>query len=163
MAKIDIIRNTYGGLEYLQNALEYVSDDRALYRGGFGVDPYNCSNAYDQMLLTRKYFNKTSGNPLVHIVIAYNDEVKDIAVAAEYGRKCAMYFAGKFQLLYCTHLKDTLCGSLHTHIIINSVSYVNGQMIVTGWEEMNAYCQYVAQVTGQKCWFYFDNKAVYNV
>ena len=29
MAKIDIIRNTYGGLEYLLNALAYVSDDRA--------------------------------------------------------------------------------------------------------------------------------------
>lgn len=30
MAKIDIIRNTYGGLEFLLNALAYVSDDRAL-------------------------------------------------------------------------------------------------------------------------------------
>lgn len=34
------------------------------------------------MLMTRQYFNKVSGNPLVHIVIAYNDQVKDIAIAA---------------------------------------------------------------------------------
>ena len=163
MAKIDVIRNTYGGLEYLQNALDYVSDDRALYRGGYGVNPYDYNMAYNQMLYIRQYFNKVSGNPLVHIVIAYNDQVKDIAVAAMYGQKCAMFFAGKYQVLYCTHHKDTNCGSMHTHIIINAVSYVKGQMIVTGWEEMNAYCQYVAKVTGQKCWFYFDNKANYNI
>ena len=151
MAKIDIIRNTYGGLDYLQNALAYVSDERALYRGGYGVDPYNYTRAYDQMLIVRKWFNKLSGNPLVHIVIAYNDQVKDIAVAAVYGQKCAMYFAGKFQVLYCTHLKDTDCGSIHTHIIINSVGYQNAQMITTGYEEMAFFCEYVTAVTGQKC------------
>ena len=162
MAKIDIIRNTYGGLEYLLNALAYVSDDRALYRGGYGVNPYDYTKAYNQMLMTRQYFNKVSGNPLVHIVIAYNDQVKDIAVAAMYGQKCAMYFTGKYQVLYCTHLKDTDCGSIHTHIIINAVGYHSGQMITTGYEEMAFFCEYVAKVSGQKCWFYFDNKAVYN-
>lgn len=162
MAKIDIIRNTYGGLDYLENALAYVSDTRSLYRGGFGVDPYNYKHAYDQMLITRKYFNKVSGNPLVHIVIAYNDKVKELAVAAEYGKKCAEFFAGKYQVLYCTHLKDTTCGSMHTHIIINAVSYHNGQMITTGYNEMFFFCEYVAKVTGQKCQFYFDNKAIYN-
>lgn len=29
MAKINVIRNTYGGLEYLQRALNYVTDTRA--------------------------------------------------------------------------------------------------------------------------------------
>ncbi len=162
MAKIDIVRNTYGGLEYLQNALYYVSDERSLYRGGFGVNPYNYEEAYDQMLMTRQYFNKVSGNPLVHIVIAYNNQVKDLEVAAGYGKKCAEYFAGKYQVLYCSHLKDTTCGSIHTHIIINAVSYQNGQMITTGYQEMNIFCEYVAKVTGQKCWFYFENKANYN-
>ena len=133
MAKINIIRNTYGGLEYLLNALAYVSDGRALYRGGLGVNPYDYKKSYIQMLIVRKWFNKLSGNPLVHIVIAYNDQVKDIAVAAMYGQKCAMYFADKYQVLYCTHLKD-----------------------------MAFFCEYVAKVTGQKCWFYFDNKAIYN-
>ena len=114
------------------------------------------------MLITRQYFNKVSGNPLVHIVIAYNDKVKDIAVAAMYGQKCAMYFTGKYQVLYCTHLKDTDCGSIHTHIIINAVGYHSGQMITTGYEEMAFFCEYVAKVSGQKCWFYFDNKADYN-
>lgn len=161
MAKIDVIRNTYGGLEYLHNALNYVSGNRALFVGGYGVNPYDSNMAYDQMMRTRQYFGKISGNPLVHIVIAYDDSVKDINTAARFGQQCAEYFASKFQVLYCTHEKDFQCGNFHTHIIINSVSYINGQMIQTGFNEMNAYCNYVTQITGQKTQFYFENKAIY--
>lgn len=161
MAKIDIIRNTYGGVNYLQNAVDYVSDERTLYKGGFGVTPYDTAMAYDQMLMTRQYFGKVSGNPLVHIVVAYNNSVKDISTAARFGQQCANFFSSRFQVLYCTHEKDFHCGRFHTHIIINSVSYINGQMIQTGFDEMKAYCNYVTKVTGQKSWFYFDNKAIY--
>ena len=161
MAKINVIRNTYGGLEYLQRALNYVTDTRAMYGNGFGVNPYNTSNAYDPMLAVKRYYGKTSGNPLVHIVIAYDDSVKDINTAAYYGYKGARFFADCFQVLYCTHEKDFHCGHFHTHIIINSVSYVNGQMLQTGYDEMNSYCNFITKLTGQKSWFYFDNKAVY--
>lgn len=94
------------------------------------------------------------------LVVAYNGSVKDIDTAASYGQQCAQFFSSRFQLLYCTHEKDVNCGHFHTHIIINAVSYINGQMIQTGYGEMKAYCDYVAQVTGQKSWFYFDNKAI---
>lgn len=162
MAKIDVIRNTYGGLDYLQNALNYVSDSRAICGGGYGVNQYDPNMAYNQMLAVKGYYGKTSGNTLVHIVIAYDDSVKDINTAARFGQQCAQFFASKFQVLYCTHEKDFQCGNFHTHIIINSVSYINGQMIKTGFDEMNAYCNYVTRVTGQKSWFYFDNEAIYN-
>lgn len=161
MAKIIIIRNTYGGTEYLLNALEYVSDARALYRRGFGVNPYNYEEAYDQMLIVREYFGKASGNPLVHIVIAFNDEVKDLETATEYTQKCASYFSSMYQVLYCTHMKDTHCGSMHAHLVINSVSYLNGKMITTGYEEMYFFNEHVSEVTGQKFTFEFDNKALY--
>ena len=161
MAKIDVIRNTYGGTTYLKNALNYVTDSRALYGGGYGVNPYDANMAYDQMMQTRRFFGKTSGNPLVHVIVAYNSDVKDVRTAALYGQQCAAYFAQRFQLLYCTHAKDFQCGSFHTHIIINAVSYLNGQMIQTGYTEMNDYCKFVSKVTGQRSSFYFDNKATY--
>ncbi|MDD6058852.1 MAG: hypothetical protein PUB97_00510 [Ruminococcus sp.] len=82
MAKIDVIRNTFGGVNYLQNAVNYVTDERALYGGGYGVNPYDSNTAYNQMMLTRQYFGKVSGNPLVHIVIAYDGSVRDIQTAA---------------------------------------------------------------------------------
>lgn len=159
MAEINVIRNTYGGMEYLRNALEYVSDERSLCRGGYGVDPYDTDRAYEQMIATRRYFGKVSGNPLVHVVIAYDKSVTDLSTAVQNGFLCARYFAYKYQVLYCTHEKDTSCGSFHTHLIINAVSYVNGQMISTGFKEMNDFCSYVTEITGQKSWFYFDNKA----
>lgn len=161
MAKIKVIRNTYGGLEYLQNAVNYVTDERALYKVGYGVTPYDTSMAYNQMLATRQYFGKVSGNPLVHIVIAYNKDVKDLDTASRYGQKCAEFFATRFQVLCCTHSRDFHCGYLHTHIVINSVSFINGRMITTRYDEMNAYCNYVAQITGQNTQFYFENKATY--
>lgn len=159
MAQIDVIRNTYGGLSYLRRALNYVSDDRALNGWGYGVNPYSVNMAYSQMLATRRYFGKVSGNPLVHIVIAYDISVKDLATAAMYGEYGAKYFADRYQVLYCTHEKDFEYGYFHTHIIINSVSYVNGYMIQTGYEEMLAYCKYLEGIIGQKCSFSFDNKA----
>ena len=159
MAKINVIRNTQGGLNYLQNALNYVGDDRAINCSGYGVTPYDPAMAYDQMLATKQYFGKTSGNPLVHIVIAYNSSVKDTATAASYGQQIASYFASGFQVLYCTHAKDFTCGFYHTHLIINSVSFINGKMIQTGYDEMKVFCDYVQRVTGQKCSFYFDNKS----
>ena len=159
MAEIKIIRNTYGGMEYLHNSLGYISDERSLCRGGYGVDPYDYDRAYEQMLAIRQYFGKVSGNPLVHIIIAYDSSITDLETAAQNGMLCAQYFSYKYQLLYCTHEKDTFCGSFHTHIIINAVSFFNGQMISTGFEEMKDFCSYVIQITGQKCWFYFDNKA----
>lgn len=161
MARIDVIRNTYGGSQYLQNALNYVSDSRAMCGGGYGVNPYNPNAAYDQMIAVKRYYGKTSRNPLVHIVIAYDNSVKDIDIAAYYGEQGARFFAGRFQVLYCTHEKDFHYSHFHTHIIINSVSYINGQMIQTGFNEMNTYCNFITKLTGQKSWFYFDNKAVY--
>ncbi|WP_294412857.1 relaxase/mobilization nuclease domain-containing protein [uncultured Ruminococcus sp.] len=162
MANIIVIRNTYGGTEYLQNALAYVSDNRAYYQGGIGVDPYDPNIAYKQMLFTRQYFDKVGGNPLVHFVIAYNDKITDIEQAANFTEKCAKLLGANFQILYCTHYKDTYCGCLHGHIVANSVSFKNGMMIRTGHAEMQAFCDQVSAITGQKCRFFFENKAVYS-
>ena len=162
MAQVDVIRNTYGGLGYLRNALNYVTDERALNVWGYGVNPYDVNMAYNQMLATRQYFGKVSGNPLLHIVIAYDITVQDLATAARYGDFGARFFAERFQLLYCTHEKDFEYGHFHTHIIINAVSFVDGYMIQSGPEEMRAYCDYLETMIGQKCDFEFDNKATYN-
>lgn len=95
--------------------------------------------AYNQILAVKGYYGKASRNPLVHIIVVYDDGVKDINTSTRFSQQCAQFFASKFQVLYCTHKKDFQCGNFHTHIIVNSVSYINGQ----------------------KNWFYFDNKADY--
>lgn len=111
------------------------------------------------MTAVKIYYNKRSGNPLIHIVISYGSEVKDIETAVSYGKKCAEYFASDYQIKYSTHKKDAGCSSYHTHIVINSVSYKDGHMFNSGYDNMNSFCEYVADVTGQKTQLHFKNKA----
>lgn len=77
MANIDVIRNTYGGMCYLENAIQYVQDERANYLDSFGVSAYSLPMAMNQMVATRRYFGKVSGNPLVHVVISYDSSVTE--------------------------------------------------------------------------------------
>lgn len=158
MARIVIIRNTYGGVEYLKRVLNYVRDGRALSGGGYGVDPYDPEIAYNQMMQIRRYFNKISGNPLVHIVVAYSQDLNSLEQATIYGDAIARMFADRFQVLYCTHHYDNNCDWYHTHIIVNSVSYINGAMIETGYDEMSSFSNIVSRLLGEYCQFYFDNK-----
>ena len=41
MANIDVIRNTYGGMRYLENAIQYVQDERANYLDSYGVSKHS--------------------------------------------------------------------------------------------------------------------------
>ena len=102
--------------------MNYIRDERAISGGAYGVDPFDPAVAYDQMMWTRRYFGKTSGNPLVHIVIAYTKKIESLEEAAKYSDAIARMFADRFQLMYCTHFYDNNCDWFHTHLIVNAVS-----------------------------------------
>ena len=58
--------------------------------------------------MVKKYFGKTSGNPVFHFVVVYNAKNTwgDNYERAEYfSRSIAMYFADRYQLVYCVHKK----------------------------------------------------------
>ena len=77
MVVMDVIRDTQGGLKYLRNACEYLEDEeKSVYTGGFGVNPYNVNQTYKQMVSIRQYFEKTSGNPLMHFIISFDEAVQ---------------------------------------------------------------------------------------
>lgn len=83
MANIDVIRNTYGGTRYLENAIQYVQDERPNYLDSYGVSKHSLPKAMNQMVATRRYFGKDSGNPLVHVIISYDSSVTDLEQAAQ--------------------------------------------------------------------------------
>lgn len=157
MVTIKVKRNTYGGEEYLHDACKYVANpDRAIDVGGYGVAPYNADNAFDQMMINKAYFGKTSGNPLVHVIVSYDSSVVDNESACKLSQQCAGYYADNYQVLYCTHKKDRGCSHYHTHMVINSVSCNNGMMFNSSIENMNHFRSHVSQITGQKCRLYFE-------
>ena len=74
MVTVKLIRNTYGGEDYLAHLCPYVRNgEKAVYLEGNGVSPYHADAAYDQMMAVKRYFGKTSGNPLAHFVVSFDD------------------------------------------------------------------------------------------
>lgn len=58
MAKIIVKRGMPGDDTHLGNALDYVSDGRALMIGGNGVDYTDPNEAYRQMNAVKEYYEK---------------------------------------------------------------------------------------------------------
>lgn len=159
MARIKVIRNTYGGTNYLWNGCRYIyNPEKAIAVGGYGVNPYNYIDAYNQMLTCKEYFFKTSGNPLAHIIVSFGASVTNSAMAWNLSQQCAAYFAPYYQVYYCLHNKDAGCSNYHTHLLINSVNYINGNMISTGTETMLPFTNFITTITGERSNYYYPTK-----
>ena len=152
MVNVIMIRNTYGGLEYLRNGCFYVTNHaRAIAPGGFGVNYTDAVACYNNMLEVKNFYHKTSDNPLLHIVVSYSDNVTDISTATRLSARIVSFFNG-YQYVYCTHEKDRECSCFHMHLVINSVSYLDGKLISSWIGYMQHFCAHVAAITGQKTW-----------
>ena len=158
MAVIKVIRNTYGGVEYIQNACQYIHNSKYMKCcSGFGVCANDYMKAAAEMILVRRFFHKESGNPLFHIVIAFDDTIKDEELAWSYLVTIASFFAPTNQVYFAMHGKDENCPHLHGHLVVNSVSYVNGKMFNTD-EEIPVFKHIVEETIGQKCKMAYADK-----
>lgn len=159
MVYVKLIRHTYGGLEYLKNAIFYLGDkEERKGVGGYGANPYNLHRAYEQMRYIRIYYNKLSGNPLIHLIVSYDECVQDAETACEYTRKIAKYLGDSYQLLWAVHKLNHGVSQYHAHIVTNSVGYKNGLMFHSGRKEMKMFCNYVSNITRSECRFFFEKE-----
>ena len=71
MGILKVIRNTDDGLQYMYNALNYVLYGHTDYDERYSLNT-DIDNAYEQFLLVKKYFYKTSGNPVFHFIVVYD-------------------------------------------------------------------------------------------
>lgn len=160
MVGVIVKRNTYGGEEYVRNACRYVTNpSKAIAVYGCGVDYTSAENCYKNMMAVKSYFRNTSGNPLLHIIVSYDENVKDIKTACEMSKKCAGYFDFKYQNIFCTHEKEHGNSKFHTHILVNSVAYTDGKLINSWVGNMNDFCDHVEMVTGRRTRLYIKNGA----
>lgn len=156
MVVMDVIRDTQGGLKYLRNACEYLEDEeKSVYTGGFGVNPYNVNQTYKQMVSIRQYFDKTSGNPLMHFIISFDEVVQKEDDAIMFTKNLASFFSSRHQVLYCVHYKPRNCSLYHAHIIINAVSFVNGMMYNSSAAEINMYANYATELLCRRVRWHF--------
>lgn len=125
----------------IDNAINYVTkkektEERLLT--GKDCDP-NC--AIDDMKATKELWGKTDGRQYKHFMISYH---KDEKITHEKAHELAVEFANEnfknFEVVIATH-KDK--EHVHTHFIVNSVSFVDGkkfQQSKKEYERLKEYC-----------------------
>lgn len=161
MVHVKLIRDTFGGLKYLENAITYPmrqkpdDSDKLCGIGGYGVDPMHLDLAYRQMHRIKACYGKTSGNPLIHFMISLDKNTKTAKNTCDIADKIARFYMGRFQVLWCVHQKARLDSDFHIHVFINSVSYVNGLMFHSGFSELNYLKKYIENLTKQTVFLHY--------
>ena len=108
------------------DAIDYVAKEYKTEEKRY-VTGINCTpeNARDNMMITKRTWQKLSGNSAYHGYQAFrpNEVMPDIA--HEIGVKLAERLWGdRFEVVVATHIDR---GHIHNHFVLNSVSFVDGK------------------------------------
>ncbi|MEE3403252.1 MAG: relaxase/mobilization nuclease domain-containing protein [Acutalibacteraceae bacterium] len=144
---VKFIRHSDAGMPYLWNMCFY-GREREISRGGFGLNPYDPETAYSQMEAVKRYFNQTSTNPLIHIVVSFDGWTDNAEFAMKNAPAIAAFFKDHYQLIWMVHPADPDSSHFHMHILLHSVNLQNGKLFHSGPYEMNAFCYHVKSITG---------------
>ncbi len=144
----------------MRNVVDYVIRGHSDKDHSFSPN-VDLSEAYNQFYMVRQYFGKTSGNPVFHFIVSFSanstwgDNYKR---AADFSRSIASYFADRYQVIGSVHKKHRYnkygnCVSIyHAHILINSVSYVDGKMFAGNKSDIYSFSEHLKLVTGDEKW-----------
>ena len=112
--------------QHLQNALEYIQNPDKTEKL-FLVGSVNClpETAFDQMMDTKKLFQKTNKRQGYHIVLSLKPGEGTPEVAFDMARRFTEEFLGdRYEAVFAVHIdKD----HIHSHIVWNSVSLLDGR------------------------------------
>ena len=157
MVVMKVKRDTNGGLKYLRNAIEYLeNDEKSLFTAGFGVNPNIIEDTFKHMVKVREYFSKVSGNPMIHFIISFDENVVTANDAILLASQISQFFDNDYQNLWCIHFKQHGCSNFHMHLVINSVNYNHGKMYHSSYDEVQRFADYVAMITNRKVRWLFE-------
>lgn len=111
---------------HLENAIRYILAPKKT-QGGRYVSAVNCQpeRAFRQMVSTKEDFGKTDKRQGYHIIISFEEERLDPAVAFEIVGKFVDEFLGTgYEAVYAVH--DNTAHT-HGHILFNSVNCITGK------------------------------------
>ena len=145
------IRNVKQTRGSMAGAMGYVAkDEKTLWKGISLVAGHNCvpQSSYIEFLTTKKRFHKMDGRQFYHFVqsFAEGDRLSP-QMANAIGVELAEQEFPDFEVLVATHI-DT--GHLHNHLIVNSVSCVDGKKL----HQNTADLQHHRDVNDQICMKY---------
>ena len=140
MATFTAIKNRGGGRGALGGVLRYTQqEEKTLWEGRQLVTGWNCTaqSALSEMQLTKERYRKTDGRQYYHFVQSFA-ETDDLtpqeahAIALELAQR----EFPSFEVLVATHI-DT--DHLHSHLIVNSVSFQNGKKLHQSAADLQAH------------------------
>ena len=130
MATFTAIKNRGGGRGALGGVLRYTQqDEKTLWEGQRLVSGWNCTaqSARSEMQLTKERFRKTDGRQYYHFVQSFSEQDD---LTPQKARTIALELAQRefpdFEALVATHIDTDI---LHSHLIVNSVSFRDGRKL----------------------------------
>lgn len=130
MATLTRVKVKHATCGRILGALSYVLQAKKVTFGGIRVETgHNCTpqTSYVEMMATKQSFRKTDGVSFLHYVHSFSDkEIITPRLANEIARELAEKLFPDNECVIATH-NDT--DNLHSHIIVNSVSYKDGKKL----------------------------------
>lgn len=130
MATFTAIKNKAQSGGALRRTLDYVKQEKKkLWEERQLITGWNCvaRSAYDEMMTTKRRYGKTDGRTFYQFVQSF-DPAEDVTPQEVHaiGLELAQKLFPEYEVLVATHV-DT--DHLHSHLIVNSVSCVNGRKL----------------------------------
>jgi len=158
MELLKIITRSTGGDDYIDNAVNYLFDERCVLRQGYGVSPYYPESATTAIKQTTEFWGNQNKNQIIHAILSFSQETAptpDVAM-----RKTAeiMEPITKDHLSISGCHSEERAGSLyHTHTVSSTTNINDGTMIHVNNSTIYELAQRVADVTNQPAMLVVEN------
>ena len=132
---------------HLKRALDYVMNPEKT-QGGRLVGAINCQAdmAFEQMMDTKKQFGKTDKRQGYHIILSFKEDEVEPDRAFEITQKfVAEYLGDAYEAVFVVHDNTD---HVHSHIVFNSVSFVDGKKYRY---EKGDWAKYIQPLTNRLC------------
>ncbi len=130
MATFTAIKNATQSGGAMRGVLNYIKrKDKTLWEGRRLVTGWNCvaQSAYDEMMTIKRRYDKSGGRMFYQFVQSFHPE-EDVTPEEVHaiGLELAQRLFPDFEVVVATHVD---ADHLHSHLIVNSVSYATGRKL----------------------------------
>ena len=158
MELLKIISRASGGEEYVDNATNYLLDDRCCMRQGYGVSVNNADSAAMQFKQTAKFWNNQNKNPFIQAILSFSPETAPTAeTAMTLTDEIIQPLTEEHLAMSVAHNEVRSGSSYHTHTMISTTNYNDGTMLYPDNSNNYALAQRTADVTGQPVTLVVEN------
>ena len=133
--------------KHLKRSLDYVMNPEKTQDGRL-IGAINCQvdSAFEQMKATKRKFGKVDKRQGYHIILSFKEDEVNPDMAFEITRRFVEEYLGKsYEAVYVVHDNTA---HVHSHIVFNSVSFVDGKKYRY---EKGDWAKYIQPITNKLC------------